>query len=373
LRRGSWITTSGGTDLPPAAIEALGGWPVILGRLLERRDLTAEEAEAALDSVLSGEAAPTQIAAFAAALRTKGETAEEMKGLVRAMRRRGEHLDLGPGLVDTCGTGGDMSGTINVSTVAAIITAAAGARVCKHGGRAASSLSGSADVLEALGVAVDLGPIGVTRCIEEVGMGFCLAPRFHPAMRYAAPVRRELGVATVFNFLGPLANPANASRQLIGVGDPTMAPKMLSVLESKGAEHAMVVFGYDGLDELSTSDRSHIAEIRAKGEGDYDRLEYDLDPADFGIRRSTPGDLLGGPPEANARAVEQILDGKGGPQRDFVLLNAGAALVVAGIVSQVAEGVEKAASVVDDGAAAKTLARLVAVSIQEKEAESRAS
>ncbi len=192
----------------------IGGWPGVLGKLFRREDLTAEEAAAALDSVLLGEATPAQIGAFVAALRTKGETAHEITGLARAMRARAEPLVIEGDLVDTCGTGGDRSGTINVSTISAIVVAAAGARVCKHGNRAQSSLAGSADVFEAFGVAIDLGPSGVERCVREVGLGFCLAPRFHPAMRQAAPVRRELGVATIFNFLGPLANPAHANRQL---------------------------------------------------------------------------------------------------------------------------------------------------------------
>ena len=248
------------TDPSTSALSEIGGWPGVLSRVFRGEDLTSDEASVVLDSILAGEAAPTQIAAFAAALRTKGETAAEITGLVRAMRARGERIDLGPGLVDTCGTGGDRSGSINVSSMAAVIVAAAGARVCKHGGRASSSISGSADVFEALGVAVDLGPTGVVRCIEEVGIGFCLAPRFHPAMRHAAPVRRELGVATFFNFLGPLANPAGATRQVIGVGDPAMASRMLAVLEANGTERAMVVFGHDGLDELSTVTTSTVLE-----------------------------------------------------------------------------------------------------------------
>lgn len=344
-------------------ISELGGWREVLGRLFRREDLTSDEAGAALDSILAGEAAPTQIAAFAASLRTKGETSQEMIGLVRTMRARGERIDLGPGLVDTCGSGGDRSGSINVSTMAAVIVAASGARVCKHGGRASSSISGSADVFEALGVAVDLGPAGVTRCIEEVGIGFCLAPRFHPAMRHAAPVRRELGVATVFNFLGPLANPAGATRQLIGVGDPAMATRMVDVLEANGTERAMVVFGHDGLDELSTVAASTVLETRVRTDGDgYDRLEYEIDSTELGMRRAVREELSGGTAEENAGIVRSVFGGEGGARRDFVSLNAAAALVVAGTAPDISSGIDLAQSLIDDGSVTRTLDALIQVS-----------
>ncbi|HLI44437.1 MAG TPA: anthranilate phosphoribosyltransferase [Acidimicrobiales bacterium] len=343
-------------------LAALGGWPGALSRLLRREDLTAEEAEAVFDSILSGEAAPTQIAAFAAAMRTKGETSEEMIGLVRAMRARGEKVELGPGLLDTCGTGGDRSGTVNVSTMAALVAAAAGVRVCKHGGRASSSISGSADVFEALGVAVDLGPAGVARCVAEAGIGFCLAPRFHPAMRHAAPVRRELGVPTVFNFLGPLANPARATHQLIGVGDPAMAERMLDVLEANGTERAMLVYGHDGLDELSTVAISSVLETRRSGTGGYERRRYEVDAAAFGLARAEPGELRGGTPEQNASLLLAVFEGERGPQRDFALLNSAGALLVAGVVPDLGAGVELAASLIDEGAARAKLEQLVKVS-----------
>lgn len=350
-----------GSDKDVAGLAELGGWPGVLGRLFRREDLSRSEAAAVLDSILSGSAAPTQIAAFAAALRTKGETSEEMVGLVQAMRARGERIELGPGLLDTCGTGGDKSGTINVSTMAAVVAAAAGARVCKHGGRASSSISGSADVFEALGVAVDLGPAGVARCIEEVGIGFCLAPRFNPAMRHAAPVRRELAVATVFNFLGPLANPAGATRQLIGVGDPAMAERMLTVLEANGTERAMVVFGRDGLDELSTVAPSHVLETRL-GPAGYERAEYEIEAGRLGLERADPAELRGGSAEENARLLEAVFAGERGPKRDFVVLNAAAALLVAGLVVDLPEGVARAGELIEQGAAAQKLASLVAVS-----------
>ncbi|MDQ2725497.1 MAG: anthranilate phosphoribosyltransferase, partial [Actinomycetota bacterium] len=244
--------------------ETMGSWPGVLGRLARRQDLEADEAAAALAEVLGGDATPAQIAAFVFGLRCKGETVEEMTGLVQAMLAAAETVVVEPmladRLVDTCGTGGDRSGTINVSTIAALVLAGAGVPVCKHGGRASSSRAGSADVLETLGVAIDLGPAGVRRCIEEVGIGFCFAPRYHPAMRHAIPIRRELGVATAFNFLGPLANPARLGRQVVGVGDWTMATKVCGVLAANGARHVLVVYGSDGLDELTTTGPSTVVE-----------------------------------------------------------------------------------------------------------------
>jgi anthranilate phosphoribosyltransferase len=348
--------------------KALGGWPAILGKILARQDLTAEEAAAAFGDVLEGAASPAQIAAFAAGLRTKGETVAELFGLVRAMRSHGESLEVDVEVVDTCGTGGDRSGTINVSTLSALVIAGAGAGVCKHGGRAASSLAGSADVLEALGVAIGLGPQGVRRCIEEAGIGFCFAPRFYPAMRYAAPVRAELGVPTVFNFLGPLANPAGATRQLIGVSDPSMAVKMLDVLEASGSRHAMVVFGHDGLDELSTTAPSTLIESVQQGDGHYTRRQVEVDPVSFGLQRATLGDLRGGDAALNAELALRLLDGERGPRRDLVCLNAAAALVVAGIVPGLGEGVEVAGATITDGKARDALDRLVTVSTAAAEA-----
>ncbi|MHB8246769.1 MAG: anthranilate phosphoribosyltransferase [Acidimicrobiales bacterium] len=352
---------------PREAMAALGGWPGVLGRLFAGQDLSSDEAETVLNSILSGEAAPTQIAAFAAALRTKGETAEEMTGLVRAMRSNGEQIDAGPGLVDTCGTGGDQSGTINVSTMAAVIVAASGARVCKHGGRAASSSSGSADVLEAFGIAIDLGPEGVKRCIAQAGIGFCLAPRFHPAMRHAAPVRRELGVPTVFNYLGPLANPARATRQLIGVGAPAMAPRMISVLEANHIEHAMVVFGHDGLDELSTVAPSSVIETRIGKDGRYERLEYVVDSLQLGLPRAALEQLRGGSATENATLLLSVFSGERGPKRDFALLNGAAALVLAGNAADIGEGIELAGSLIDDGSVTRTLDAFKAVSLEARD------
>jgi anthranilate phosphoribosyltransferase len=346
-------------------LEEAGGWPAVLGSLTSRESLTSETAAAAFESVLSGEATPAQVAAFASALRTKGETVEEMRAFVSVMRARSELVAVEGEIVDTCGTGGDKSGSINVSTMAALVVAAAGARVCKHGGRASSSLAGSADVFEELGVWVDLGPLGVARCIEQAGIGFCLAPRFHPAMRHVAPVRKELGVPTVFNFLGPLANPAGATRQLIGVGDVTMAEKMLAVLDANGARHAMVVHGEDGLDELSIGGSTAVLELKrddATGEGLIAR--YELDATDFGIGHASLSELRGGDPARNASLVRAVLKGENGPHRDFVVWNSAAALVVAGKAAEMAEGISLASSLLDSGEVARVLDRLVTVSIE---------
>jgi anthranilate phosphoribosyltransferase len=356
---------------------ALGGWPGVLGRLLSRRDLTADEAGCALGQVLLGAANASQISAFVMGLRMKGETVEEMAGFVRAMLVHAEPLDIPGELVDTCGTGGDRSGSVNVSTLAAFVVAGAGAKVCKHGGRAASSATGSADVLEALGVVIDLGPEGVARCVAEAGMGFCFAPRYHPAMRFAVPVRRDIGVATVFNFLGPLANPARARYQVVGVSDPAMAEKMMGVLMANGARRAMVVHGTDGLDELSTTAPSKVLDVGCgesvsalvvegddrKGRGaEAEVRSYVVDPMDLGLQRATLADLRGGDAAVNAELARRVLGGEKGPHRDVVVLNAAAGLVVAGFVDGLAEGVEMAGAVLDDGRARAVLDRLVRTS-----------
>ena len=339
---------------------ALGGWPGVFARLFAKDDLSADEAGVVLGEVLSGTATSAQIAAFITALRIKGETVEEMTGLVRAMLTHAEPLSVPrpEDVVDTCGTGGDRSRSINVSTIAALVVAGAGARVCKHGGRAASSAAGSADVLEALGVVIDLGPLGVARCIEEVGIGFCFAPRFHPAMRFAIPVRRELGVATVFNFLGPLANPARAGLQVVGVSDPAMADKMLGVLVANGCQRAMVVHGADGLDELSTTGPSTVLDVGA----DAEVHRYTVDPTDLGLPVASLDALRGGDAVENATVVRRVLDGKKGPHRDIAVLNAAAGLVVAGMSVDLAAGVELAGAVIEGGAAHDVLEKLVRVS-----------
>ena len=349
-----------------------------MSRLAAGRDLSYDEAGAALAEVLEGTATPAQIAALMFGLRCKGETVEEMAGMVAAMLGAAEPLEIAPTLagrlVDTCGTGGDRSGTINVSTIAALVVAGAGVPVCKHGGRAASSKAGSADVLEALGVAIDLGPAGVARCIEEAGIGFCFAPRYHPAMRHAGPVRSQLGVPTAFNFLGPLANPARVRRQVVGVGDPAMGDKMVRVLAAGGATHVMVVHGASGLDELSTTGPSTIHEYRVDpgsgGDGDPSGRSLtpvttiEVDPAAFGLAPAALSDLLGGDAPRNADLARRVLGGQKGPHRDIVVLNAGAGLVVGGLAADLASGIDLAGQVIDSGQAEETLDRLVRVSTE---------
>lgn len=365
------------TGSDAVTFDSLGGWPAVLGRLMAGSDLTGPEAWCVLGEVLRGAATAAQIAGFVTALRMKGETVDEMAGLVRAMLDHAEPLVVPGDLVDTCGTGGDRSCSINVSTIAAFAVAGAGARVCKHGNRAASSQAGSADVLEALGVVVDLGPDGVARCIDEVGMGFCFAPRFHPALRFAAPVRRELGVPTIFNFLGPLANPARVRFQVVGVSDPDMADKMLGVLAANGSRRAMVVYGADGLDELSTTGPTTVVELLdagdtpGSGEGAGDNVgevdparvrRWTVDAATLGLARVGIDDLRGADSATNAAIARRVLGGEKGPYRDIVVLNAGAALVVAGLADDLAAGVDRAAAAIDDGRARGVLDGLVRVS-----------
>jgi anthranilate phosphoribosyltransferase len=349
------------------ALDDIGGWPGVLSAVFARQDLSASTVSAALGAIFDGGVDPVIIAGFAAGLRTKGETVEEMCGLVDAMRTHGETVVTDLPVIDTCGTGGDRLGTVNVSTTAALIVAGAGVPVCKHGGRAASSVSGSADVLEALGVAIELGPTGVARCLELAGIGFCFAPRFHPAMRHVAPVRRTLGVPTVFNFLGPLTNPARATRQVIGISDPSMAEKLLGVLEATGSAHAMVFHGHDGLDELSVSGRSTIHELRRGPDGTVTTTVTELDPSSLGLESHDPSTLRGGEPDYNADRVRATLGGEEGPQREIAILNAAAAFVVAGRSADLAGGVALAAKSIDDGSALAALDRLIAVSCESAE------
>lgn len=338
------------------ALSDVGGWPTVLGRLMRREDLTAAEASAALAEILDGNATDAQIAAFAVGLRMKGESVDEIAALVRTMLDFAAPVEAAD-VIDTCGTGGDRSHSVNVSTLAAIVLAGAGARVCKHGNRAASSASGSADVLEALGVEIDLPPAGVEACIAKAGIGFCFAPRFHPASRHAVPARRELGVPTVFNFLGPLANPARPRRQLVGVSDPAMAEKMLGVLQANGATDAMVVYGHDGLDELTTTTTSAI--LRLEG-GTVESSV--IDPTDFGLPQVPLDALRGGDGSFNAAIARRVLGGETGPVRDVVLLNAAGAAIVAGLANSFVDGLTVAAAAIDDGRAMATLDALVEIS-----------
>ncbi|HEV2766797.1 MAG TPA: anthranilate phosphoribosyltransferase [Acidimicrobiales bacterium] len=341
---------------------------MVLRTLIAGEDLSPSHAGAALAEILEGAATSAQIAAFVVALRIKGETVAEMSGLVQAMLQAAERVPLPPGLVavDTCGTGGARSrraAAFNVSTIASFVIAGGGAAVCKHGNRAASSTSGSADLLEALGMVIDLGPEGVARCVTEAGLGFCFAPRFHPSMRHAGPTRRELGVPTVFNFLGPLANPAGVRRQVVGVSDPRMAEKMIGVLEGKGADRALVVYGHDGLDELTTTTTSTVLELR---EGTV--RASTVDPSDLGISPADASSIRGGDARLNQELATRVIDGERGPHRDLVLLNAAAGLVAAGVADDLKEGYAAASASVDDGAAARVLEQAVAVSQEAKRA-----
>lgn len=360
------------TERPGAGltIDDLGGWSGVLSRIATGSDLTSLEAAVALGEVLEGNATPAQVAAFVFGLRCKGETVEEMTGLVSAMLAASERVVVAPELadrlVDTCGTGGDRTGTINISTIAALVVAGAGVPVCKHGGRAASSKAGSADLLEALGVVIDLGPEGVARCIEEAGIGFCFAPRFHPAMRHATPVRRELGVPTAFNFLGPLANPARVRRQVVGVGDPAMAQKMARVLVAGGASEVMVVHGADGLDELSTTGPSTMYRWRIEDglDADAEIKPEVINPVGLGLAPATLDQLVGGEAATNAECARRVLAGDEGPHRDIVVLNAAAGLMVAGAAGDLEEGLAQAVASLESGAAAERLDRLVRVSMK---------
>lgn len=334
--------------------DAVFAWSEILGHLMVGDDLDESGARAAMAEIMAGRATSAQIAAFIVSLRVKGESVAEMTGLVRAMYDAAETVDVGEPVVDLVGTGGDRSGTFNISTTAAFVAAGAGAKLAKHGNRAASSHAGSADVLEALGLRIDLSPEATARMVREVGFGFFFAPRYHPAMRYAAPVRRELGVPTVFNVLGPLANPARARRQAIGVSDPRMAERMIGVLQSMDSEYAFVFYGEDGLDELTTAGTSFIYRLR---EGEVTHAEFT--PDDFGVPTADRAELLGGTAAENAAITKAILAGERGAKRDIALVNALPAIVAAELAEGFGEAMEVAEQAVDSGAAERVLEHAV--------------
>jgi anthranilate phosphoribosyltransferase len=315
-----------------------------LRKLVGGHDLTRDEAQAAMRTFVDGDATPSQIAAFAIALRMKGETAEEIAGLTHVMREAATRVDAGSDVVDVVGTGGDGAGTFNISTLSAFVVASAGGRVAKHGNRSVTSACGAADCLEAMGVAIDLPPQGVARCVSETGFGFMFAPLYHPAMRHAVVPRREIGVRTVFNILGPLSNPARASRQLTGVAVPGLGETLARVLALLGSEHAMIVHSQDGLDEISSGAPTDVYEARS---GEV--RGYTIEPEQFGIARSNTADVCGGTVESNMALAHRVLNGDAGPPRDVVLLNAGAALYVAGLTASMADGVQRAAAELDSG------------------------
>lgn len=330
-----------------------------ISKLMNRSDLSRQEAEAAMYEMMDGTATPAQMAAFLTALRLKGETMQELAGCAHAMRERA--IRVSPqrqDLVDTAGTGGDGAGTFNISTTAAFVIAGAGLGVAKHGNRAMSGRSGSADVLEALGVLIDIPPAQVAQCIDEIGIGFMFAPRLHPAMKNVTPVRKELGVRTVFNLLGPLTNPAQAPAQIIGVFDGAYARPMAQVLKTLGSRAAFVFHSQDGLDELTTTAVNHVTYF-TNGVVHQD----ELDSRDLGLERAERGELRGGAPEENAAITRAILDGaERGAPRQVVLLNAAAALVAGGKAADLREGLERASDSIDSGRAAVALAGLVALS-----------
>jgi anthranilate phosphoribosyltransferase len=321
-----------------------------LDALAAGQDLSEDEAAGVLAEIMAGEVSHVQIAGFLIALRTKGETVEEIAGLARTMRALALPVAVSrSGLVDTAGTGGGRS-TFNVSTTAALIAAAAGCAVAKHGNRSATSRSGSADLLEALGAQIDLGPQDVARCIEVVGFGFMFAPEHHQATRFVMPVRRDLAVRTIFNLLGPLTNPAGARRQLLGVADPSYLESIAGVLARLGVDRALVVSSEDGLDEISTSAPTRVIEVNG------DRIEaYTVKPEDFGVELANGDGLAGGDPASNAAVTRAVLAGEPGPPRDLALVNAGATIYAAGEAATLAEGVAAARAAIDDGRAAATL------------------
>ena len=321
------------------------------------RVLTREEARSAMASVMAGEATPAQLGALLAALAIRGETVDEIAGCASALRDAAVRVTVSADAMDIVGTGGDRSNSFNISTVSSLVTAAAGGRVAKHGNRAASSACGSADVLEALGVRIDLGPDGVARCVAEARIGFMFAPRFHPAMRHAAPVRREIGIRTVFNVLGPLANPAGVRRILLGVPSPTLGEKIARVLGELGTDQALVVHGEDGLDEISPSGPSRTWEVR-----DGTVRQGRIDPRELGLSLAPREEITGGVPATNAAIARGVLSGATGGTRTAVLLNAGAACYVAGLARDTREGIGLAADAIDRGAAGEVLQRFIAAS-----------
>jgi len=328
-----------------------------IATLVAGKSLSIDEAEAAMSEIMNGEVTPAQFGAFVTALRIKGETSEEIAGMAKVMRAKAIPVHADGPVVDTCGTGGDTASTFNISTAAAFVVAGAGLKVAKHGNRAMSSKCGSADVLEALGVKIDLSAGQVESCLKEAGIGFMFAPSFHPAMKYAGPPRREIGIRTVFNILGPLTNPAYAQAQVLGVAESSLTEKMAVVLRLLGCHHALVVHGEDGLDEITITGTTQVCEL----EGGQIR-KYIIGPEDFGFFRASLDDVRGGTPSENAALVRRILAGATGPQREMVLMNAAAAIVAGGKAKTLPEGAKIAAEAIDSGRALQKLDELVKLS-----------
>ena len=344
-----------------SAIDRIGGWSQLIATLLRGEDLSSNDSQIAMESILLGETTSAQIAAFVTSLRSKGETADELQGMLAAVLDASESVPLSAKMssraIDIVGTGGDKSHSVNISTMAAFVVAGAGVPVCKHGNRAASSQCGTADVLEALGVKIDLDGKGVAQCVEQGGMGFCFAPKFHPAFRHAGPTRKELGVPTVFNLLGPMANPAQVAYMVVGVGDPSMAHKMAHAIAGRGVQRAWVVHGHGGLDELSLSGDCPVVMI---DHGDIS--EFVLNAKTFGLQPADVTAVRGGDPAHNAKVIRDTFSGTRGAVRDIVVFNAAAGLVVAGVASHMADGIERAQASIDSGAANNVVDALIKIS-----------
>ena len=326
-------------------------------KLIRGADLTQEEAAQVMEEIMTGEATPAQFGAFVIGLRLKGETVDEMTGLAAVMRDKSLKVEFEGPSVDTCGTGGDDLGTFNISTTAAFVVAGAGIVVAKHGNRAMTSKSGSADVLEKQGIKIDLGPEGVKRCMEEAGIGFMFAPRFHPAMKFAAQPRREIGVRTVFNILGPLTNPAGAEAQVLGVPTDSVGEKMVQVLQRLGSKRAIVVHAEDGLDEISLNSNTNVWELK-----DRSIKHYTIGPDDLGLAPASLQSLAGGSVEDNADTMTEVLKGASGPRRDVVVANAAGGIVAGGKAANLREGVQVAQESIDSGRALEKLKLLREVS-----------
>ena len=322
--------------------------------LVSGRSLTVEQAASVMEEIMRGEATPAQFGAFVTALRLKGETVDEIVGLAKTMRSKAVPVTIAEPVVDTCGTGGDGSHTFNISTAAAFVAAGAGLKVAKHGNRAMSSQCGSADVLEALDVRIDLNAKQVQRCLQEVGIGFMFAPVFHPAMKYATAPRREIGIRTVFNILGPLTNPAGARAQVLGVADELLVEKLASVLQGLGCHHALVVHGEDGLDEITVTGKTQVCELKDGG-----IRSYSITPEDCGLPRASLSSLRGGSVNENAALLRSILAGALGPRRDVVMLNTAAVLLAGDRVETLQQGVVLAKEVIDGGHALAKLEQLI--------------
>jgi len=340
--------------------ERLGGSTGVLEALMHQRDLSVDESRAVLNQVFDAQVDPVVIGAFLIAWRAKGETADELTGMVRAMLEHATPVLLDEPAMDIVGTGGDGKHSINVSTMTALVVAGAGVAVCKHGARASSSLVGSADVLEALGVSLELTPEQVAASVRDAGIGFCYAPAFHPAMRNVQPVRKALGIRTAFNFLGPLANPSRPTRMLLGTAERASMEDMASVLGANGIERAWIVRSEDGFDELTLSAPSRVVEVLGDAKGAFELSSWTLDPASLDLEPVTQDEIRGGDLTVNTAAVRSVLSGEPSPARRLVLLNAGAALVVASKAATIAEGVDLATASIDSGAAQGALESLVA-------------